>query len=84
VPAAERFGEADEDVLQRIDVEEHDEQQEGVQRGDDPVVQRVAAEEVVMLEPDVDEDEEADAEGNDAAHHLGQFVERFRRLERDD
>ena len=75
---------AGEQKLQRIGIEEHDEQQDEIQRRGDGVVQAVTAEEIVMLPPDLREERETNGEGNEAAHVGQQFRESVRHFKRDD
>jgi hypothetical protein len=72
------------DELQRVDVEEDDEEEEGRHPRREVVVEAVAPEELVVHEPDVEEHREGDGEGEEAAHHHEQLVERAGHFERDD
>jgi hypothetical protein len=70
--------------LQRIDVEEDHEEEDRVEGDRRLVLQAVAPEVQVLLIPDPDQDGEADAEGDEAAHVGEELVEGARHLERDD
>jgi hypothetical protein len=72
------------DELERVDVEEDDEEQAGVHPDREVVVESVTAEELVLHEPDVEEHREGDGEGEEAAHRHQQLVEGLRHFERDD
>jgi hypothetical protein len=80
-PRRERQGEHE---LERIDVEEHDEEQRGVHPEDDVVLQAVAPEKDIVLPPDHHEQPEADRERQESAHHAHELGEGLRHLERDD
>ena len=82
--ARELVDEQAEEELERVDVEEDDEQKDGVEGDRDDVLEAVAAEVEVLLVPHPDEDGEADPEGDEAAHVGEELVEGARHLERDD
>src|SRR4051812_11050371 len=73
-----------EEEFERVDVKQHEEQQHAVQKHRPGVLQSVAPEKTVVVEPDVHQNGKADAEGHKAAHHFGEFVKSFGDLKGND
>ena len=73
-----------EEELQRVDVEEDDEDQDGVQPDRSRVLEPVASEKDVVLVPERDEHREADPEGEEATHDVEELGERAGHLQGDD
>ena len=67
--------------LQRIHVEQHDEQQDRVEKRRPRVLQAVATEELVVLPPDVADHREGHGKRDRSAHEIEQGVARLRHLE---
>jgi hypothetical protein len=70
--------------LERVDVEEHDEEKDRVQDDHRPVGEAEAAEELTVQVPDPDERGERDRERDEVAERMDQVVVGARDLERDD
>ena len=91
VPVARHSGAADEraeedggEKLQWIDVEEDDEEQNRVEERGPRILQPVAAEELVVLPPDVADHRERHGEGQRPPHELDQRLRCSRHFELDD
>ena len=78
-PAIDQVGK---EKFQGIDVEQYDEQENGVENDRARVLQVVAAEEGVLFVPDLHQQRETDREWNEAAEGGGQFRERLGNLQR--
>src|SRR4051812_8994502 len=70
--------------LQRVDVEEHDEQQRAIQDDGHHVLKTVTAKEKVLVIPDLEQEGEADGEGGEALHCRQELREGFRHFQRYD
>src|SRR5262249_30575612 len=70
--------------LERVNVEENDEDQNPIHPDDEEVLQTIAAEEDILLVPDREEEREADRERDEALHGFHQLGVALRNFERDD
>jgi hypothetical protein len=68
--------------FQRINIEEHNEQQDSVKDDGEIILEAIAPKEFVLIEPNDEQQRETDREGSKAAHRFHQFGEGFRNLER--
>src|SRR5258705_2319243 len=73
-----------EQKLQRIDVEQHYEQQPSIQHYGQGVPQAISAAKLILTEPNEKEQHEADEKRAEPVHRLRQFSKRLRHLERND
>src|ERR1700686_2003402 len=83
IASGEQVDHQGEDKLQRIDVEEDDEQQDTVEQHCDVVLQAVAPKELVLIEPDDKEQGEGNREGAETSHRVHQLTERPGHFQRD-
>jgi len=73
-----------EQKLQRVYIEEHYEQERGIEHDRDSVPQAISTEKLVLTEPDEKEQREADKKRAEAMHRFRQFIKRLRHFERND
>ena len=58
------------DELQRVDIEDHDEQQHAIEQHREVVLQAITTKEFVLVVPDNEKQREANRKGAEAAHRL--------------
>lgn len=67
-------GEPDvEEKLQRIDIEEHDEQKQGIENDGGGVVEPILAKEIIVPYPHHHQNREGERESREATHHVDEI-----------
>src|SRR5437764_116253 len=80
--AGELINEKRKQELEWVNVEEHYEQQGGIERYGNIVAQTISTEKLVLIEPNKKEQHEADQKRSEAVHRFSQFIECLRHFKR--
>ena len=80
--SGDRGGEMSEHEFQRIDIEQNHKQQNRIEANRETVLQSITAKEFILIEPDHEQQGEADSERAEAAHGLHQLAKGFGNFQR--